>query len=130
MTGRGVCPGKTSGISLGGGSALLEVCDEQTKRCEHVLISLAKEGGQDVLADAVPPEVISAVTSREAGGVEVDPVRLRASGDAIAPRPKSDRAQREAPLEPVQVHSAGGLEIDGRFGGIWAGKDVRSHTQI
>jgi hypothetical protein len=106
------------------------MCYEQTERCEHMLISLAKEGGKDVLADAVPPEVISAVAAWEGGGVKVDPVCLRASGDAIAPRPKTEGAQRQTPLQSVQIHSAGGLEINGRFGRTGGRKDVRSHAQI
>ena len=115
MRAGGVCLGKTSGISLGGGGRLFEARDEHPQRREHVLISLAQEGGQDVLADPVPPEVISAVAARERGGVEVDPVRLRTSGNAIPPRPDSGGPQRETPLEAVQVHSPGGLEVDGGF---------------
>src|SRR5215208_3519808 len=111
----GVCRGKTSGISLGGGSSLFEVRDQHPQRREHVLISFAEEGGQEVLADPVPPEVISAVAAREGGGVEVDPVRLRTAGDTITPCPESGGAQGETPLEAVQVHSPGGLEVNGRF---------------
>ena len=124
----GGCRGKSSGISLGGCSAPSEMGYEKAKRREHALISFSKEGSQDVLADSVPPEVISAVAAREGGGGEVDPVSLRAAGDAIAPLPESGGVQRETPFEAVQGHTSSGVEVDAGIGEIPGRKDVGFHA--
>src|SRR4051812_15082738 len=63
--------------------------DQLAQRREHALVTFAQESGQDVLADLVAPEMISAIAARHSGGVEIHPVGLDATRDAITPRPNA-----------------------------------------
>ena len=93
--------------------------NQRSERGEHPLVSLSKQGGEDVLADALAPEVIAAVTAGEAGSVEVYPMGLAAAGNPVAARRDPVALQLQAALQTAELHPAGGSKIDLDF-----------HTQI
>jgi hypothetical protein len=70
-------------FASGGERPIPELGNQLAKSLEYPLITFAEEGGENVLADPIAPEVIAAVAARERGGVEVDPMRLRAPADPI-----------------------------------------------
>ena len=88
------------------------VLDQTPQRPHYALVAFTEEGGEDVLADALAPEVIAAVAAGVAGRVEIHPVHLVATTDAVAPIPYALALETKTALEAGEIHSAGGVEID------------------
>jgi hypothetical protein len=88
-------------------------CEETGQRRQDALVSFTQERGQNVFADAVAPQVIAAVAARVGGGAKVDPVLVAAvAGDAVTAIADALTMEPEAPLQSIEVHAAGGLEVD------------------
>jgi hypothetical protein len=75
----------------------------------------AQQRGQDVLADALAPKVIPAITARVRGSVQIHPVLVRSSGHPIPPIRDPLATQPEAALQTVQVDAARGVLVDLQF---------------
>lgn len=86
--------------------------DEPSYLTQYHLVTLADEGSQNVFADRVAPEVVGAVAAWESGGIQIYPVRLRASGEMIAAETNSLAMQPQAALQTRAVHSSGGMKIN------------------
>ena len=86
--------------------------EQRTERTNDRVIALAKKGGEDVLADPIPPEVIAAVAARNGRGVQVDPVIVVAAYHMVSAFADPSSLELEASFQPVQVNAAGPLEID------------------
>ena len=76
-----------------------------------MLVSLAEQHREDVLADAVPPEVVAAVAARETFRVQIHPVRLAAAPHAVAAPADALDAEREGAFEPPGFDPAGGSDV-------------------
>ena len=90
-------------------------CEKSWQRRYDALVSLTQECGQDVFADLLTPQVIAAVAARVSIGVEVDPVVLSSSGDAVASVANSLTAKPDASLQTVEVNATCGIEVDQSF---------------
>jgi hypothetical protein len=86
--------------------------DEVRERYDHAHVPLSEQRREDVLADAVAPEMVAAITPRMRGRVKVHPMILGASGHEVLPLPYALAAKPQAPLQPAEIHPAGGIEID------------------
>jgi hypothetical protein len=91
-------------------------CEKSRQRRDDALVPLTQECGQNVFADPFAPQVIAAVAAGMGGGVEVDPVVLSSSGDAVAAGADALTPKPEASLQSVEVDTTGGVEIDQHFG--------------
>lgn len=101
-------------IASGGDRTVPQRLDQRPERGQDSLVALAKERGEDVFADLVPPEVVATVAARHAGSVEVDPVCVRAPGYVVAAGAGARSSELEAALQSVQV-DPDGVEIDGGY---------------
>lgn len=79
---------------------------------EHPLITLAEQGRQDVLAELVAPQMVAAITAGQARGVEIHPVGVVASCNAIAAGSDAPALKSKAALEAAVIDGNGG-EVDG-----------------
>src|SRR5699024_5856527 len=91
---------------------ILQCVHQLPQRGQYALVSLAQQGGQDVLADLVAPEMITAVAAWKAGGIEVDPVGLFTASDVVPAGAGACRAKPKAALESIEIYPDG-VEIDG-----------------
>jgi hypothetical protein len=82
---------------------------------EDAFIALAQQGGEDVLADLLSPQVVAAIAAGDAGGVQVHPVELFAPLDAIAAGADASGMELQAALQTVQIDASEGVEVDGGF---------------
>src|SRR5690606_28979991 len=90
---------------------------ELGERGDHVLVALAEQHGEDEFADAVPPQVVAAVATRESFCVQIHPVRLTAAPDLVASPADAADAEREGTLESAGVDPAGGADVPARVVG-------------
>ena len=88
---------------------------ESWQRRDDALVPLTQECGQDVFADSFAPQVVAAVAARVGGGVEVDPMILGSSRDAVASGRYSLTAKPEASLQTVEIDATRGVEVDEDF---------------
>ena len=88
--------------------------EQGAKRADDGVVPFAEQGGQDVLADLVPPQVIAAVTPRYGGGVEVDPMIVVAAYDVVSAFTDTPSFELEASFQPVEVDPTSSFEIDCR----------------
>jgi hypothetical protein len=88
---------------------------ESWQRRDDALVPLTQECGQNVFADSFPPQVIAAVAAGVGGGVEVDPMVLGSSRDAVASCAYSLTAKPEASLQTVEIDATRGVEVDEDF---------------
>ena len=86
--------------------------EQRSERPDDRLIALAEEGGEDVLADPIPPEMVAAVAARNRCCVEVDPVIVVAAYHMVSAFADPPSFELEASFQPVQVNAAGPVEID------------------
>jgi hypothetical protein len=86
--------------------------EQRTERPDDCVIALAKQRGEDVLADPFPPEVIAAVAARNRRSVQVDPMIVVAANYVISAFANPPSFEREASFQSVQVNAAGAFEID------------------
>jgi hypothetical protein len=93
---------------------LCRVCPRKKswQRRDDALVPFTQECGQNVFADSLTPQVIAAVAARVSIRVEVDPMVLGSSGDAVATVADSLTAKPDASLQTVEVDAAGGVEVD------------------
>jgi hypothetical protein len=105
------------------------LCDELAQGGEHPLVSFAEKRGEDVLADLVAPEMVAAVATGEAGGVEVNPMGLRPTCYPVPARSNAGSPQVETALQAVEADSAPGGKIKGRDGAGRGIDDVESHIR-
>ena len=78
----------------------------------HALISFSDQRGEDVFADALAPEMVTAITPRMVGGVQIDPMILGAAGEMVNAFSDAASLEREASLEAADVNATGPLKID------------------
>jgi hypothetical protein len=102
-------------IASGGERPAPEGSNQRLECGEDPFVSLAEQGGQDVLADPLAPEVIGAVAPGEVGGVEVHPVAVLASIDAESARADPLGAEPEASLQAVEI-DPDSFEVDCELG--------------
>ena len=88
---------------------------ESWQRRDDALVPLTQECGQDVFADSFPPQVIAAVAAGMGGGVEVHPVVLGSSGDAVPSGGYALTAKPETSLQTVEIDATCGVEVDEDF---------------
>ena len=88
---------------------------ESWQRRDDALVPLTQECGQNVFADAFPPQVIAAIAAWVGGGVEVDPMILGSSGDAVPSRGYSLTAKPKASLQTVEIDATSCVEVDEDF---------------
>jgi hypothetical protein len=106
----GVLPRVPPGLSCAG--QFPKAVNEPAERGENPLIPFPKEGGEDVLADLLPPEMVTAVAARQVRGEQVHPMVVDAAGDPVPPGADTNGLELEAALETGQVDGNSG-EIDG-----------------
>lgn len=70
---------------------------------EDPLVTLAEQRREDVLAHLLAPEVISAVATRQIAAVEIYPVGVRPTVDAVSTGAGTGGAKLEAPLQSVEI---------------------------
>jgi hypothetical protein len=90
-------------------------CEESWQRRNDALVPLTQKCGQNVFADSLTPQMIAAVAARMSGRVEVDPVILSASGDTVASGADPLTSEPKAPLQPIEIDAASGIEVDENF---------------
>jgi hypothetical protein len=93
-------------------SGRLNPLEKSRQRRQDALVPLTQECGQNVFADPLTPQVIAAVAAGVGGGVEVDPVILSSSGDAVAADADALTAKPEASLQTVEIDATRGVEVD------------------
>jgi hypothetical protein len=93
----------------------LNPLEKSRQRRQDALVPLTQECGQNVFADSLAPQVIAAIAARVRGGIEVDPVILGSSGDAITAEADPLTAESETPLQSVEVDATRGIEVDLHF---------------
>ncbi len=104
----------------------LEGYDEAPQSGEHPLIAFAQEGGEDVLADLLAPEVVAAIAPGQLGAEQVHPMGLKAAGNPVAAGADAVPFELEAALEAPGIDGNSG-KVDGRPG---HGTLAREHPQI
>jgi hypothetical protein len=62
----------------------LNPLEKSSQRRQDALVPLTQECGQNVFADSLAPQMVAAIAARVRGRVEVDPMILGSSRDAIA----------------------------------------------
>jgi hypothetical protein len=86
---------------------------EEPRQCgDHALVAFAKQRGEDVLADSLAPQVITAVASRVRGSVEVYPVIVATAGDVIPSASDALATKPKAAGQTAEVDTASGVEFD------------------
>jgi hypothetical protein len=86
--------------------------EKSWQRRNDALVPLTQECGQNVFADSLTPEVIAAIAARVSRGVEVDPMILGSSCDAVASVAYSLTAKLDASLQTVEIDATDGIEVD------------------
>ena len=76
-----------------------------------MLVPLAEQDGEDVLADAIPPKVVAAIAAREPASVQVHPVGLAAAPHLVPAAADATDAERERAFEPCGIDAAGGAGV-------------------
>ena len=89
--------------------------EERAERANDGVVPLAEEGREDVLADALAPDVVTAVAARDRHRVQIYPVIVIAPNDVVPPIAYAASLELEAPLEAVQIDAARSVEIDVRL---------------
>ncbi len=89
--------------------------EESWQRRDDALVPLTQECRQNVFADSFPPQVIAAVAAGVGGGVEVDPMVLGSSRDAVTSCGYSLTTKPEASLQTVEIDAPSGVEVDEDF---------------
>ena len=70
----------------------------EARQCgDHAFVPFAKKGGENVFADSLAPQVITAVASRVRGRIEIHPVVVASAGHMIPAAADSLAAKPEAP---------------------------------
>jgi hypothetical protein len=82
------------------------------KRSQHALIPLTQQRRQNVLTDALAPQVIATVAARVRSRIEVDPVVVRPTRNTVSAVADPFSAKPEAPFQAIEVDAARGIEID------------------
>lgn len=82
---------------------MAEVTDQAPECREHPLIALPEQGGEDVLAEMIAPDVVAAIAAGQAGGVEVNPMGLHPAGDAVPAGGYPLSLQLHAALEAGEI---------------------------
>jgi len=93
----------------------LNPLEKSRQRRQDALVPLTQECGQNVFADSLAPQVIATVAARVRGRVEVDPVILGSSHDAITAEADALTAESKTPLQSVEIDATGGIEVDLHF---------------
>jgi hypothetical protein len=86
--------------------------EKSRQRRDDALVPLTQKCGQDVFANPLTPQMIAAIAARVSRVVEVDPVVLSSSRDAVASVAYSLTAKPEAPLQAIEIDAARGIEVD------------------
>ena len=90
----------------------LNPLEESRQRRQDALVPLTQECGQNVFADPLAPQMIAAIAARVRSRIEVHPVNLGSSCDAIPAESDALTAEPEAPPQSIEVDTAGGVEVD------------------
>jgi hypothetical protein len=86
--------------------------EKSRQRRQDALVPLTQECGQNVFADSLAPQMIAAIAARVRGRVEVDPMILGSSRDAIATKADALTAKPETSLQSVEIDATRGVEVD------------------
>ena len=89
--------------------------DETPQSGEHPLIAFAQEGGEDVLADLLAPEMVAAVAPGQLCAEQVHPMSLDAARNPVAAGTDAVPFELEAALEARRIDGDSG-KVDGRLG--------------
>ena len=90
----------------------LHALEERAECADDRVVAFAEQRGENVLADPLAPDVIAAITPRDRGGIEVDPVGVVASDYVVPSVSDSLPVEGEGSFETVEVNAAGGGEVD------------------
>jgi hypothetical protein len=102
-------------FASGGERAAAEGQDQIADRGEDAFIALPEQGGEDVLADLVAPEMVATVTAGHIGRVEIHPVDLVATLDPVPPRADVRSVELKTALQAIRIDAARS-EVDRGFG--------------
>jgi hypothetical protein len=102
-------------FASGGECPVAEGQDQIADRGEDALIALPEQGGEDVLADLVAPEMVATITPRHVGRVEIHPVDLLATLDPVPPRADVRSVELQTALQAIRI-DAERSEVDRGFG--------------
>jgi hypothetical protein len=87
-------------------------CEKAWQRRDDALVPFTQECGQNVFANLLTPQVIAAVAARVSVRVEVDPMILSPSGDAVASVAYALTMKPKASFQTVEIDATSGVEVD------------------
>ena len=123
-----VIPRDPAVFSVGSLRRGFHALEQGAKRADDGVVTFAEQRSEDVLADPLAPDVIAAITPRDRGGIEVDPVGMVASDYVVLSVTNTPPVEFERSFESVEINAAGGGEIDA-YGSCFVCHHPVSHTQ-